>query len=74
MRPFLLSLILLSVACGGGNTRPQDAGRAAPGSDRTTEAAVLETGAKALHASRPDVRYRRPEVETVNRRATLCLE
>jgi len=45
-------LVASGVACGGGNTLPQDRG-VAPGMDRTAKTAVLETGANLLQAKAP---------------------
>jgi len=46
----MLALILLSTACGGGNTRAQGT---VPGADRTATTAALETGASVLQAKAP---------------------
>ena len=44
--------IVLSAACGGGNTPPQG-GETAPGADRTAKTAALESGANLMQAKAP---------------------
>jgi hypothetical protein len=44
---------LLVVGCGGGNTGPQNAQEAVPGTPRATKTAVLETAANMLQADAP---------------------
>jgi hypothetical protein len=53
MRAVILALVLLSTACGGGNTRPQGSDDTAPGVDRTKKTAALETGASLLQSKAP---------------------
>jgi hypothetical protein len=53
MRHLILSLALVSAACGGGNTRPQGGSEAAPGAERTPKTAALESGASVLQAKAP---------------------
>lgn len=43
---------LVAVACGGGNTAPRE-GHAAPGADRTSRTASLESGANLLQSKAP---------------------
>jgi hypothetical protein len=56
MRRFLaiiVSMTLLSVACGGGNTGPQSAKEAVPGAPETAKTATLETAANMLQSKGP---------------------
>jgi hypothetical protein len=48
----VLTVALAGVACGGGNTPPQDAATA-PGADRTARTAALETGASLMQVKAP---------------------
>jgi hypothetical protein len=47
-----LFAIVLTAACGGGNTPPQG-GETGPGADRTAKTAALETGANLMQAKAP---------------------
>ena len=56
MRGYVGSLVVFAVvvtaACGGGNTPPQS-GETAPGADRTAKTGALETGANLMQAKAP---------------------
>jgi hypothetical protein len=56
MRGYVGSLVVFAVvvtaACGGGNTPPQG-GQTAPGADRTAKTGALETGANLMQAKAP---------------------
>ena len=45
--------VLVTAACGGGNTAPQSAQQAAGGSEQTAKTAALETGANLLQSKGP---------------------
>jgi hypothetical protein len=47
-----LLAVVITAACGGGNTPPQG-GETAPGADRTATTAALETGANLMQAKAP---------------------
>ena len=47
-----IALLLVTSACGGGNTPPQGS-KSAPGADRTAKTAALESGANLLQAKAP---------------------
>src|SRR4051812_48911610 len=53
MRLLLFVLMLMSAACGGGNTEPQGDGATAPGVDRTARTSALESGANVLQSKAP---------------------
>jgi hypothetical protein len=53
MRVLVLTTILMTAACGGGNTQPQGGGATAPGGDRTAKTAALESGANTLQSKAP---------------------
>lgn len=52
VRATLMGAVVVSTACGGGNTPPQ-AGETAPGADRAAKTAALESGANLLQAKAP---------------------
>ena len=45
--------VLVTAACGGGNTAPQSAQQAAGGLEQTAKTAALETGANLLQSKGP---------------------
>jgi Protein of unknown function (DUF1264) len=52
LRATTLFAVVVTAACGGGNTPPQG-GETAPGADRTAKTAALETGANLMQAKAP---------------------
>ena len=52
MSSLMLGGILVTAACGGGDTPPRE-GQTGPGSERTAKTAALETGADLLQAKAP---------------------
>jgi uncharacterized protein DUF1264 len=53
MRALVLITILMTAACGGGNTQPQGGRATAPGDGRTAKTTALESGANMLQAKAP---------------------
>jgi Protein of unknown function (DUF1264) len=52
VRAIVLSGVVVTAACAGGNTPPQG-GQTAPGADRTAKTAALESGANLMQAKAP---------------------